>query len=106
MLCARLPFPAIQPPTTNSWRLDRLDLHPATRALPGLVGRVDPLGEDALEVLLGARLEQRLAVADDVLGRLQALAGQLQRREQLAALGRRASSISEWPSSHSRSKTM
>ncbi len=49
--------------------------------------RVQALGDDALQTLLGAGRQQRLSVADGVLGRLPALAVQRERAQQLAALG-------------------
>src|SRR5271154_3214639 len=47
-----------------------LDLHPAARAHARLIDGVQPLGDDSLETLGGAGLQQRVAVADHVLRRL------------------------------------
>src|SRR5204862_3788569 len=54
--------------------LDVLDLHPVGAAPPGLVRAVQSLRDDALEALRLAGGEHLLAVADDVVGRLPALA--------------------------------
>ena len=55
-----------------------LDLQPVAGASSGLVAGLQALGEDALESLLGGGLQQLGAVADEVLGHLQARAAQLQ----------------------------
>ena len=78
------PRPGSQPPITSSWRADVLDLDPAARAKARLIGRVEALGDDALEPLLGGRREHRLAVAEHVVRRLPALAAELEPRQQLA----------------------
>src|SRR5258708_21451886 len=65
----------------------RLDLYPAGGAPAGLVGGVESLGDDSLEALLDAPLEQLGAVADDVLGRLPARAVERELGEAGAAVG-------------------
>src|SRR3954463_14587437 len=61
-------------------------LAPARTAPPRLVRRVEPLGDDALEALLGGRLEDLLAVPRDVVGRAPAVAVEVELGEPRAAL--------------------
>ena len=86
--------------------LDVLDLHPAVAAPPGLVGAVQPLGDHALQALLGADGEHLRAVADDVRRRAASARRRARAPPAARAAPRTCSAISEWPSSHSRSKIM
>src|SRR3954466_14832414 len=54
---APAPLPGHPPADHHLLAVDVLHLHPARTAPPGLVRRVEPLGDDALEPLVGRRLE-------------------------------------------------
>ncbi len=63
-----------------------LDLQPAAVACAGRVGRVQPLGDDALELLRGGRREHVLGLAGQMVRRLPARAVELECAQSLAPL--------------------
>ena len=65
---------------------DVLDLDPRRAARARFVGRIEALGDDALELLLGGRLEHVAPAPFEVTGRLPGLAAERERLQQLVAL--------------------